>query len=221
MTATLKEGGYGWDLGPLLLEKFGPGEEAHDILLELGVADRVQVVREDRGVSFPDYALWKPEKYAGPYWRRERLKELFPEESEGLDCYYEYYDQIMDLMTLARRAESTKRLAALPLKLRLWWSFQKVKGMADWLAAQAMDHFFQRPEIKALYTAILADFVVLPSEFPGLGVPAAECGNSFRQAYSPGRLAGRAAAELSVRRRRRGPLCRGLAKAIKASGRPY
>ena len=85
----------------------------------------------------------------------------------------------MDLMTLARRAESTKRLAALPLKLRLWWSFQKVKGMADWSAAQVMDHFFQRPEIKALYTAILADFVVLPSEFPGLGIPATNVETAF------------------------------------------
>jgi phytoene dehydrogenase-like protein len=179
VTATLTEGGYGWDLGPLLLEKFGPGEEAHDILQELGVAGQVQILREDRGVSFPDYSLWKPAEYAGPYWRRERLKELFPEESEALDGYYEFYDQIMDLMTLARRAEGTKGLAALPLKVRLWSSFQKVKGMADWSAAQVMDHFFQRQEIKALYTAILADFVVLPSEFPGLGIPATHVETAF------------------------------------------
>ncbi len=179
VTATLREGGYGWDLGPLLLEKFGPGEEAHNILEELGAAAQVQVVREDRGVSFPDYVLWKPDEYAGPYWRRDRLKKLFPGESEALDRYYKFYDQMMDLMTLARRAEAAEGLPALSLKLRLWWSFQKVKAMADWSAAQVMDHFFQRPEIKALYTAILADFVVLPSEFPGLGIPATHGETSF------------------------------------------
>jgi phytoene dehydrogenase-like protein len=171
VTATLREGGYGWDLGPLLLEKFGPGEEAHNVLVELGVSSQVQVVREDRGVSFPDYALWKPEIYEGPYWRRERLKDLFPEESEALDGYYQFYDRMMDLMALVRRSEDAGGLAALALKLRLWWAFQKVKNMADWSAKQVMDHYFRRPEIKALFTAILADFVVLPSEFPGLGVP--------------------------------------------------
>ncbi len=179
VTATLENGGYSWDLGPLLLEKFGPGEPAHDILLELGVASQVQVVREDRGVSFPDYALWKADEYAGPYWRRERLKELFPEESEALDRYYEFYNQILDLMGLAQRAEGMQGLGALPVKLRLWWSFRKLRDMADWSAAQVMDHFFQRQEIKALFTAILADFVVLPSEFPGLGIPATHVETAF------------------------------------------
>ncbi len=42
-----------------------------------------------------------------------------------------------------------------------------------------MDYFFERQELKALFTAILADFVVLPSEFPGLGVPTTHIETAF------------------------------------------
>ena len=117
VTATLRREGYGWDLGPLLLEGFGPGELADEILTELGVSDRVRTVREDRGICFPDFAIWKPERYQGPYWRRERLKALFPGEEEGLDRYYGFYDQMMDLMALARRSEAATGPAALLLWL--------------------------------------------------------------------------------------------------------
>lgn len=179
VTATLRREGYGWDLGPLLVEGFGPGESAHEILTELGVVDQLRAVREDRGICFPDFALWKPEEYRGPYWRRERLEALFPDEGDGLDRYYRFYDQTMDLMVLARRAEAARGVAALALKLRAWLAFRKVKGMASWSAAKLLDHFFRRPELKAVYTGILADFVVLPSEFPGLGIPASNPETSF------------------------------------------
>ena len=53
--------------------------------------------------------------------------------------------------------------------------------MADWNAQQVMDHFFRRPELKALYTGILADFVVRPSQFPGLGVPTVNLETAFDQ----------------------------------------
>ena len=101
VTATLRREGFGWDLG-LLLEGLGPGEPAGEALAELGLANKVRLVREDRGVAFPDFQLWKPAEYGGPYWRRERLKELFPDEREGLDRYYRFYDQMMDLVALAR-----------------------------------------------------------------------------------------------------------------------
>ena len=179
VTATLKEGGYEWDLGPLLLEKFGLGEDAYEILEELGVIDKIKVVREDRGIVFPDFKLWKPEKYAGPTWRQEELKKLFPSEAGNLDRYYKFYEQMMDLMALAHRAEKATGVAALLLKLRLWVAFQKVKPMAKWTASQVMDHFFERKELKALFTSILADFVVLPSEFPGLGVPTTHVETAF------------------------------------------
>jgi len=171
VTATVRREGFGWDLGPLLIEGLKPDQPAGAVLAELGVADKIRLQRSDRGVSFPDYQLWKPDEYEGPYWRRERLKELFPEDADGLDRYYEFYDQMMDLVTLAKRADLSGGLAALLLKARMFLAFQRVKAMQDWTAEQVMDHFFQRQEIKALYNAILADFVVRPSQFQGLGIP--------------------------------------------------
>jgi len=179
VTATLRREGFGWDLGPLLLEGLGPGEPAGKVLAELGIADQVRLVREDRGVVFPDFALWKPAEYGGPYWRRERLKELFPDEREGLDRYYQFYDRMMDLVALVRRAEQASGPTALLLKARMWLAFNRVKAMQDWSAEQVMDHFFRGPELKALYTSILADFVVRPSQFPGLGIPTVNVETAF------------------------------------------
>ncbi len=179
VTATLQKDGFAWDLGPLLLEGFGPHEPAGLVLAELGLSDRVRLLREDRGVAFPDFTLWKPAEYAGPYWRRERLKELFPEESGGLDRYYRFYDRVMDLMALNRRAEAASGLAAVALKARMALAFSHVRGMVDWNAEQVMDHFFRRSELKALYTGILADFVVRPTQFPGLGIPSVNVESAF------------------------------------------
>lgn len=172
VTATLRHEGFGWDLGPLLLEGFGPGEPAGEILAELGIAGQVRTLRDDRGAVFPDFAFWKPGEYAGPYWRREHLKRLFPEEAAGLDRYYQFYERMMDLMALARQAERADGLSALLLKARMFLLFRHVRQMKDWSSEQVLSHFFRRPEVKAVYTAILADFVVRPSQFPGLGIPA-------------------------------------------------
>lgn len=171
VTATLHKDGFGWDLGPLNLENFGPGEPAGEVLQELGVQDQVRLVRAARGMSFPDYELWKPAEYGGPYWRRERLKEIFPEEADGLDRYYQFYDRMLDLAALARRVEKASGPASLLLKAQLMLAFSRVSAMKNWNAQQVMDHFFKRPELQALYTGILADFVVRPSQFQGLGIP--------------------------------------------------
>jgi phytoene dehydrogenase-like protein len=169
VTATLRQGGFGWDLGPLLLEGMGPGEPAGEVLAELGVANQVPLAREDRGLSFPDFELWKPETYQGPYWRRERLKDLFPEDSQGLDGYYQFYDRMMDLVALSRRAERARGIEALLLKARLLVAFNRVRAMQDWNAEQLLGHFFQRKELQAVYAAILADFRRAAQPVPGLG----------------------------------------------------
>jgi phytoene dehydrogenase-like protein len=171
VTATLKREGFAWDLGPLMVEGVGPGEPAGKILTELGVADQLRLERGDRGTAFPDFCIQRPDEYGGLYWRREYLKELFPDESEGLDRYYRFYDHMLDLVSLSHRAERAGGLAALLLKVRLGLLFNKVKRMKDWSAEQVVDHFFERKELKALYTAILADLVVRPSQCPGLLVP--------------------------------------------------
>jgi phytoene dehydrogenase-like protein len=179
VTATVRQDGFGWDLGPLLLEGFAPGDKARLILEELGISDRVPVVHEDRGLAMPEFALWKPKEYEGPYWRRERLKKLFPAESRALDRYYRFYDQMIELMGLARQAETAGGLAALWLKLRMWLAFQPVKGRVNWSGAQLMDHYFQSPVLKTFFLGLVADFVTAPSEFPGLGVPSLHLETAF------------------------------------------
>lgn len=171
VTATLWREGFGWDLGPLILEGIGPGEPAGEVLAELGAADQVRLERGDRSVVFPDYRITRPAEYGGPYWRREHLKTLFPAESDNLDRYYRFYDRMMDLIALVNRAERASGPAALALKARLWLAFNKVKAMKDWSGEQVINHFFRDPKLQALYTAIMADFVVPPSLFPGLMVP--------------------------------------------------
>ncbi len=178
VTATVSSNGFKWDLGPLLLEKFEPGEEAHDILKELNIADRLKIVRDDRGIEFPDFSLWKPKEYAGPYWRKERLKELFPEDAAGLDEYYRFYDRMINLLYYSRNL-SERKVRGISAKIRLWLGFQKVKKMKDWSAKQVMEHFFTNPGLRAVFTGILADFCVLPSEFAGLGVPWANIETAF------------------------------------------
>jgi phytoene dehydrogenase-like protein len=106
VTATVKQDGFGWDIGPLLMEGFAPGDKGRRILEELGVSERVPVVQSDRGLAMPAFALWKPQEYAGPTWRRERLKQLFPEDSAALDRYYRFYDRMLRLMSLGRRSET-------------------------------------------------------------------------------------------------------------------
>jgi all-trans-retinol 13,14-reductase len=171
VTATVTQDGYGWDIGPLLLEGFAPGDKGRLILEELGVSAQVPAVHEDRGLAMPEFALWRPIVYEGPYWRRERLKNLFPEESAALDRYYRFYDQTIKLMSVARRAETARGLSALWLKLRLLLAFQPVKGKVNWSGAQLMDHYFRSAVLKTFFLGIVADFVTAPSEFPALGVP--------------------------------------------------
>jgi phytoene dehydrogenase-like protein len=179
VTSTMRREGFAWDVGPLMVEGFGPGEPAGNVLTELGCADRVEMVRADRGISFPDYDLLRPTEYEGPYWRRERLKEIFPQEADNLDRYYRFYDTLLDLMTLGRQAEAGGPLRTTMLKLRMGLMFRRVKEFQTWSARRLMDYFFNDDRLKALFLGILADMVVLPSEFMGLGLPAVNQETAF------------------------------------------
>ncbi|HUW89972.1 MAG TPA: NAD(P)/FAD-dependent oxidoreductase [Candidatus Nanopelagicaceae bacterium] len=179
VTATIHKDGYSWDIGPLLLEGLAPHEKLGKILAELGIADKVSIIHEDRGQILPDFAIWRPKEYKGRYWRKEFFKEIFPSESEGLDRYYRFYDQIMTLMAINNRLEWAKGLEAIWLKLKIIPKFMKVKKYMDKSAADIMDSFFNDPKLKAVFMGILADFVVKPSEFPGLGVPISNVETAF------------------------------------------
>ncbi|MFW9930424.1 MAG: phytoene desaturase family protein, partial [Candidatus Thorarchaeota archaeon] len=171
VTATIHQDGYSWDIGPLLLEGFAPHEKLGKILAELGLSDKIELINDDRGQSFPDFQVWKPQKYQGPYWRKKFFKTLFPSESEGLDKYYDFYHQMMALLYLGNQLPFSKGIKIFILKLRMLLKFLKVRKFKDWSAAQITDFFFKDQKLKAVYLAILADMVVKPSQFFGLGVP--------------------------------------------------
>lgn len=179
VTATIEEEGYRWDLGPLLLEKFSPGQIGHTILTELGIADEVSIMRDDRDIVFPDFALIRPDEYRGPYWRQKRLKELFPAEAEGIDAYYAFYDTMLDLVALSERAKDKKGPAAWLTKLGMLRLFKRLKPMSALSAKEVMTSFFSDPRLIAVFTGILADFCVLPSEFQGLGIPLCNVETAF------------------------------------------
>ncbi len=179
VTATIHKEGYSWDIGPLLIGGLGSHEIIGKVLIDLGLYDKIKLIQDDRGQSLPDFDLWRPEKYEGPYWRRERFKEIFPNEAEGLDHYYKFYDKIMSLMAILNRAELSTGLKSAFLKLRALLGIIKVKKMMNWSASEVLDYFFEDPKLKAVFTGILADFVVKPSEFPGLGIPAVNVETAF------------------------------------------
>ncbi len=179
VNATVTQDGFGWDIGPLLLEGFAPGDKGRKILEELGVSEKVQAVHEDRLMWQSEVQLEKPVEYEGPYWRRERLKKLFPEESQNLDRYYRFYTRMLRLMGLARRAETARGLSALWLELRMLLAFQPVKDKVNWSGGQLMDHYFKSPVLKTFFLGIVADFVTAPSEFPALGVPSIHLETAF------------------------------------------
>jgi phytoene dehydrogenase-like protein len=172
VTATLHQDGFSWDMGPMLLEGFAPNEPAGEILSELGVADKVQLIRDERGVEYPDFSLWKPDHYREKYWRQRRLKDLFPAERSGIDRYYAFYERVVKLQSLGRKVEKQRGLSAILTKLRMAANLQPVKTMMGWSAADLMDEFFTDEKLKAVFTTLLADFVTLPSQFPAPGVAA-------------------------------------------------
>jgi phytoene desaturase len=175
VTATITKDGFSWDLGPLILEGFGPGEIGARILSEIGVPEaRVASIATepcDRGIVFPDFALWRPAEYRGRLWRKDRLSRMFPDDARGLDRYYRFYRRLERLAAFGRRAEMRDGRVPLLDRLRMLLAYLPVKRLNDVSAAELMERFFGSEKLRAVYTGILADLMVSPSEFPALGVP--------------------------------------------------
>lgn len=172
VTATMERDGFRWDIGPLNLEGFAPGEPAGRILSDLGVYGSIRLVREDRGASYPDFTITRPAEYKGPYWRRDELKKLFPDEAPGIDRYYRLFGRVSSLMRLAREAEWSYGIVKILRTARMYAALIPLLPKLKWSAARLTDRLFKSEKLKAVFTSMLADFVVRPSEFIGLGLPA-------------------------------------------------
>lgn len=162
VVALLEHEGYKFEQGPLLVGDMLEGEPIYEFLKELGIT--LDTVRADRDIYMPDYKMETPKEYQGPYWRRERLKELFPEETKAIDAYYKFYDKVMHLRYLSTLKPN------LINKLRLGVQALKLKKYFPMNADELTKHFFKSEKIQTLYTGILADFCADPSEALGLSV---------------------------------------------------
>lgn len=162
VVALLEHEGYRFEQGPLLLGDLLPGESVYELLKSLGIT--LDTVRGDRDIVMPDYDMIKPTEYQGPYWRRERLKQLFPEDAAGIDAYYRLYDDMMHLRWLSTQP------ATIGNKIKLALAFLKVKKYANMTAQQLVEHFFKSEKIQTLFVGIFADFCADPNEVQGLGV---------------------------------------------------
>ncbi len=171
VTRTISQGGFSWDIGPLVIEALAPGEAGHAVLNELGCVDRVGIVPGDRNASFPDFRVFRPPVYSGPYWRRDRLIEIFPDQAPGINRFYRLLDRVTDLVALDRESAVTDGPGSLVIKLAMLMKFLPIKKYEKWSAERLMGDFFTDPKLIAFFTAILADLVVMPSEFIGLGIP--------------------------------------------------
>ena len=170
VTGGFRKNGFSWDMGQLNIEGLGPGEPAGRVIDELGLREKLTLMPAARLYHFPDFSMSPPAEYGGPWWRKDFLRERFPEERRGLDAYYRYYLRMRRIVTLAQRAEQSGGPRSLLLKTMMYLALLPLLPKANWPAKRLMDHFFSSERIKAVFTSILADFVVKPEEFQGLGV---------------------------------------------------
>jgi len=164
ITATVEQDGFRWDLGQMLVPDFGPGEPGRRILDELGVSNDVAVKKSYRGNVFLDFEVFRPEKFGTPFGRKERLKEIFPNEADGLERYYKFHERIQDLLFLFSRPGPAARM-------KLLSKFLPIFGKRNWSAQRLMDYCFDDERIKTAFVGMLADYTTRPDEFPAIFVP--------------------------------------------------
>lgn len=172
VTAGMKRDGYSWDLGQLILEGFGPGEQAGYILEDLGIMGDIKTVRADRTYVFPEITIQPPQEYKGPWWRKDFFLSRFPDEKKGIEKYYRMYVRFMELVTAARGAERSSGLRSLLYKFRLYATLLPFLPRISWNSKRMIEYLFKNRSLQEVFISILADFVVKPSQFPGLGIQA-------------------------------------------------
>ena len=145
VTAQSEKEGYKWDLGQMLIEGVGQGEPIGLVFSELGILDKIKTIRTERAYVFPDFGLYKPEKFNDVFWRREKFKELFPSDADGIDKYYKFYVKMMEIATLARRSERAKGIKSTILKIKMILKLLPLLPKKNWDAQKMMEYFLSIP----------------------------------------------------------------------------
>lgn len=171
VTAPIEKEGYKWDLGQLIIERFGPDESVGKVLSEIDVLKKIRTIRAERTYVFPDFDLYKPENHEDNFWRKEKLAELFPSEVIGLEKYYKFYVRMWEIATLALKAKYSRGSKSMFLKLRMSIKLLPLLLKKNWNAHKMLEHFFNSKKLQAVFLANLADFMTPPTQFAGLGIP--------------------------------------------------
>jgi phytoene dehydrogenase-like protein len=172
VTASIEKDGYRWDWGQMLIPDLSKGEPGRLILEQLGISDQVKTIKSFREYSFPDFTISRPVKYQGIYWRKNFLRELFPEDAEGLERYYRIYDRIHDIIGLTRKSGFLS-------KLKVFTKFLPLIKKKNWTTQQLMDYCFSNQKLQSVFTHILADYTSNTNIFPGLIIPLINAENQF------------------------------------------
>ena len=158
-----REGGFSFEQGPLILTDLLEEEPVGCFLASLGI--RLETIRDDRGLSTPDFDLLPPEDYEGPYWRRKRLEEMFPADRKGIRAYYRFYDALMELRFLSGQKQSlTNRLRT----LRAWLTVRPYENMN---CRAFTEKLFSDERLRLVFNGILADFCADPEEVQCFTLP--------------------------------------------------
>ena len=145
-----REGGFCFEQGPLILTDLREDEPVGGFLASLGI--HLETVRDDRGLSTPDFTLFPPEHYAGPDWRKKRLEALFPAEKKGIREYYRFYDALMELRFLSGQKKS------LGNRLRTLRAYLTVKPYENMSCRRFTEKLFSDEKLRLVFNGILADF---------------------------------------------------------------
>lgn len=158
-----KQDGFSFEQGPLILTDLLPGESVYQFLNELDI--HLKVMREDRGLSTPEFDLIAPEKYEGSDWRKKRLIELFPEDKAGIEEYYRFYDALMEIRYLSEQPQNAWT------KMKTLAAFMKIKRYENMSCKEFTEKLFSNEKLRLVFNGILADFCADPDEVQCLFLP--------------------------------------------------
>ena len=148
--ALAEQDGFSFEQGPLILTDLLPDEPVGKILASLDI--HPELMRDDRGLITQDFALIRPDTYAGPSWRREKLKELFPQDAAGIDEYYRFYDALMEIRYLSGQKQTPA------VKCKLFLAFQKIRKYEKMSCKEFTEKLFSDERLRLVFNGILADF---------------------------------------------------------------
>ena len=158
-----REGGFCFEQGPLILTDLLEEESVGGFLAELGIS--LQTMRDDRGLSTPDFDLLPPEEYEGPDWRKKRLEALFPADRKGIRAYYRFYDALMELRFLSGQKKS------LTNRLRTLRAYLAIRPYENMNCREFTEKLFSDERLRLVFNGILADFCADPEEVQCFTLP--------------------------------------------------